>query len=493
MNRSRKVRKGLTLLLIVLAVVTGCSRKPEELPLSEEKADRSDVLIDHLREQWNGDLGAILKQRRVIRVLVSYSKTNFAIVQGRPQGLEYELIHDYEKFLDARVSRHRIKPLIVFIAVPRTQLISLLIDGRGDIAAGLTVTKDREKRVAFTEPYITDVKEVIVTGKDVRGLHTVYDLSGRTVHVVAGSGYVDILKNLNKRLRKEGRGTVRIVETDKVLEAEDLLQMVNSGIFTMTVVEEYMADLWKALLPDIVVRKDLIVGEGVNIAWAVRKENPQLLGSLNEFINAKARRGPMLSDILLAKYYGNTKWIRNPLARSERLKLVRYQAYLKKYAKHYGFDWLKIAAMAYQESHLDRHARSRKGAVGIMQMLPETAHEIGIRNIATAKNNIHAGVKYLAYLRDTYFNDPKIAPADRVDFALAAYDAGPDRIVALRGKTAEMGLNPNKWFFNVERAALREIGWEPVYYVADIYKYYIAYKSAQRIISEKRRKRREAK
>jgi membrane-bound lytic murein transglycosylase MltF len=269
--------------------------------------------------------------------------------------------------------------------------------------------------------------------------------------------------------------------------------MVNSGIFGMTVVEEYMADLWGALLPNVVVRKDLVVGEGVNIAWAVRKENPQLLGSLNEFINAKARNGPMLSDILLAKYYGNTKWIRNPLVKTERLKLVRYQTYLKRYAELYGFDWLKIAAMAYQESHLDRYARSRKGAVGIMQMLPETAHEIGIRNIVSANDNIRAGVKYLAYLRDTYFNDPAITPADKVDFALAAYDAGPDRISALRQKTAAIGLDPNKWFFNVERVALREIGWEPVYYVANIYKYYIAYKSAQRIASEKRLKRQEAK
>jgi membrane-bound lytic murein transglycosylase MltF len=293
--------------------------------------------------------------------------------------------------------------------------------------------------------------------------------------------------------RREGHGAVHIVETDKVLEAEDLLEMVNSGIFNMTVVEEYVADLWTGLLSNIVVRKDITLGKGVNIAWAVRKENPELLASLNSFIETKARRGPMLSDILLAKYYGNTKWIRNPLAKSERHKLVRYQFYLKKYAKLYGFDWLKMAAMAYQESRLDRDARSRKGAVGIMQMLPETAYEIGIRNIGSAKNNIHAGVKYLAHLRNTYFNDPSITPADRVDFALAAYDAGPERIVALRRKTAEMGLDPNKWFFNVERVALREIGWEPVYYVADIYKYYIAYKSAQKIITEKRLKREERK
>jgi membrane-bound lytic murein transglycosylase MltF len=490
---SVKVRKGLTLFLILLAVAAACSRKPEEIPFSEENADRGDVLISHVREQWNGDLDAILNHRRVIRVLVSYSKTNFAVVQGRPQGLEYELLHSYETFLGARTGRHHIKPLVVFIAVPRTQLIPLLVEGRGDIAAGLTVTPERATRVAFTSPYIRDIKEVVVMAKDVRGLYTLYDLSGRTVHVVAGSSNAEFLKKLNRQLLEKGKRAVRVVEADKILEAEDVLEMVNSGIFRMTVVKDYVADLWGALLPDIVVRKDIVLTEGANVAWAVRKENPQLLASLNEFIRSKARHGAMLSDILLSKYYGSTKWIRNPLAKSERQKLVRYQVYLKKYAMLYGFDWLRIAAMAYQESHLNRHARSRKGAVGIMQMLPATARQMGIRNIYSATNNIHAGVKYLALLRDSYFDDPAIASADKFDFALAAYNAGPDRIEALRRKAAELGLDPNKWFFNVERVALREIGWEPVEYVANIYKYYIAYKSAERIIGERRLKREEAK
>ncbi len=493
MKKSGGLTRCLTLFLALFAAAAGCSRQPERLPFPEGKDKGGDVLVSRLNEQWKGDLDVTLKDRRAIRVLVSYSKTNFAVVQGHPQGMEYELLHDYETFLDSKVRRHSIKPLVVFIAVPRAQLIPLLIEGRGDIAAGLTVTPEREKLVAFTVPYIRGVREVIVAGKDVPGLRALNDLSGRTVHVVAGSGYAELLKELNKRFRKEGQRPIRVIETDKVLEAEDLLEIVNSGIFKITVVDEYIADLWKGLLPDIVVRKDILPDKDTDIAWAVRKQNPQLLASLNEFINTRARRGPMLSDILLSKYYGSTRWILNPLAQSERQKLVKYQFYFKKYAKVYGVDWLKIAAMAYQESHLDRNARSRTGAVGIMQMLPGTAHQMGIRNVATVSNDIRAGVKYLAYLRDTYFNDPGILPADKIDFALAAYNAGPARIEELRRKAAGMGLDPNKWFFNVERVALRETGWETVQYVADIYKYYIAYKSAARIIREKRLKRLEAK
>jgi membrane-bound lytic murein transglycosylase MltF len=487
------VMTGLPLFLAVLVLSAGCSRGPEKPPFPEGKDNRGDVFVSSLSERWNGDLGAILKSRRVIRVLVSYSKTNFAVVQGHPQGMEYELFHEYESFLDAKVRRQGIKPLVVFIAVPRAQLIPLLVAGRGDVAAGLTVTPEREKLVAFTIPYISDVREVIVTGKDVPGLRTLDDLSGRTVHVVAGSGSEEFIKELNRQLGEEGHRPIRVTETDKVLEAEDILEMVNSGIFKIAVVGDYIADLWKSILPDIVVRKDILPDRGGNIAWAVRKENPQLLASLNAFISTKARRGPMLSEVLLAKYYGNTKWIRNPLSESERQKLVRFRSYFRKYARIYGFDWLKIAAMAYQESRLDPNVRSRSGAAGIMQMLPGAAHEVGIRDVYKTKDNVHAGVKYLAHLRDTYFSDPAIDPADRVDFALAAYNAGPARIEEFRHKAAEMGLDPNKWFFNVERVALREIGWETVQYVADIYKYYIAYRSAERIVREKRLKLRKAK
>jgi membrane-bound lytic murein transglycosylase MltF len=484
MRRVERVISGLALSAMVLAVIAGCSRKPGELPLPEKKAGE-DVLIGRLRDQWSGDLDEILKNRRVIRVLVSYSKTNFAIAKGQPQGLEYELLHDYETFLRGKIRQRKIKPLVVFIAVPRAQLIPFLTDGRGDIAADLTVTPEREQIVSFSVPYIRDVRELIVTGKNVSGLRTRDDLSGRRVHVVAGSGYADHLRALNRKLGREGRRGVRISEEDKVLEAEDILEMVNAGIYDITVVDDYIAGLWSSVLPEVVVRKDIVLAEGTNIAWAVRKTNPQLLASLNEFIRRRALHGPMLGDVLLAKYYGSTEWIRNPLAGSERQKLIKYQSYIKEYAKKYGFDWLRIAAMAYQESHLDRNVRSRTGAVGIMQMLPGTAREVGMRDISGAKNNIHAGVKYLAYLRDTYFDDPGIAPGDKVDFALAAYNAGPTRIEALRRKAAEMGLDPDKWFFNVEQAALREIGWETVHYVSNIYKYYIAYRSAERVIRER--------
>ena len=87
----------------------------------------------------------------------------------------------------------------------------------------------------------------------------------------------------------------------------------------------------------------------------------------------------------------------------------------QKYAAQYDFDWLMVVAQAYQESRFDQNKRSRAGAVGVMQLLPSTAEDpiIGIPDIATLENNIHAGVKYLHWLRETYFSDDSIEPLDQ--------------------------------------------------------------------------------
>jgi membrane-bound lytic murein transglycosylase MltF len=153
----------------------------------------------------------------------------------------------------------------------------------------------------------------------------------------------------------------------------------------------------------------------------------------------------------------------------------------------YGFDWLKIAALAYQESRLDQKKKSKQGAVGIMQIKPDTAADpnVNIKDVSNVENNIHAGVKYLAFLRDRYFDDPSIEPDARVDFTFAAYNAGPARVKSLRRKTRNMGLDPNKWFFNVEHVARKVIGMETVQYVANLNKYYIAYKSMNDVWGKK--------
>jgi membrane-bound lytic murein transglycosylase MltF len=459
----------------------GISQNPDSV--SEDRH----TLMDRIEQRWTGDLQQIRQQRRLIRVLVSYSDTNFFVMRGEYGGMEYELLREYERFLNRQPPKHKIKTNIVFRAVPFERLIPALLAGRGDIAAaGLTITAERRKLVAFTTPYINNINEIIVTSKPEQGLKGLNDLAGRKVHVVAGSSYVQHLKRLSEQFKRDGLKPVNIVQVDKNLEAEDVLQMVNSGIFELTVVDDHIADLWSKVLTELVLRKDLEINSGGNIAWAVRKENPELLASLNKFVK-KHGQGTLLGNILIKRYYKGNRWINNPTTAAEQKKLDKLKTLFKKYAKKYDFDWLKIAALAYQESGFDQNKKSAAGAVGIMQIRPATAadHNIRISDVNDLENNIHAGVKYLGFLRERYFSDPHISSADRVDFTVAAYNAGPAKINALRREAVKLNLDPSKWFFNVEHVARRVIGQETVRYVANINKYFIAFKSVEQINEER--------
>ena len=138
-----------------------------------------------------------------------------------------------------------------------------------------------------------------------------------------------------------------------------------------------------------------------------------------------------------------------------------------------------LAALGYQESQLNQNLKSDAGAVGVMQILPSTAKDknVGIPNISELDPNIHAGTKYLRFMTDYYFaEDPGLDRFNRTLFAFASYNAGPARVAKLREEAAQMGLDPNKWFRNVEVVAAKRIGRETVQYVSNIFKYYVAYK-----------------
>ena len=425
---------------------------------------------------FTGDLPEIRK-RRFLRVLVTYSKTNFFLMKGVPHGFEYEMLRQYEKFLNKGKGRRSLQTQLVFIPVPFDQLIPALLEGRGDIvASGLTNTPDRRKQVTFTTPYLPKIDEIVVSHKATKGLNDLIDLSGRRVAVVRASSYVDSLKSLNSQLRAQKRKPVNIFQVSENLEAEDVLELVNAGVLKVTVVDRHIAELWSGVLTNLALHTNLKASKGGQIAWAVRPNNPDLRKSLNRFIKGN-KKGTLIGNILFKRYYQNREWIKNPLEKQERKKLEGFIRLFKEYGNQYGFDWLAIAAQAYQESEFNHNAKSSAGAVGIMQMLPSTAASkaVNIPNIQPLENNIHAGVKYLAWIRDRYFSGPEISPEDRIDFSFAAYNAGPGAIQKMRRKAKTMGLNPNKWFYNVELAALKYIGQEPVRYVANIHKYYVAY------------------
>ncbi|MDH3885749.1 MAG: lytic transglycosylase F [Desulfobacterales bacterium] len=482
-NQKLKHAIGFALVLISLSV-NGCQESNDQereskdilanQPLKQDRDDKKkpeEALMDRVLTRRTDDLS---EKWKTVRVLVSFNKTNFFEAGGQIKGLEAELMRQYEKYL-----RQGAKINVIFIAQPFKELIPALIDGRGDVAAaGLTITPERQKQVEFTDPYIKNIDEIIVAAQGVTGLEHKTDLSGRKIHVVSGSSYVQHLKELNHQFAQDSLKPIEIVEANENLESEDLMQMVNAGIFELMVVDNHIAKLWSMVLKNVILREDLKIHSGGNIAWAVRKNNPRLLSNLNTFLR-EHREGTLLGNMLIKRYYEKTKWIQNPLEKAEKKHLKQVGVLFRKYAKMYGFDWLKIAALAYQESRFDQEKKSGRGAVGVMQIKPETAADsnVNIKDVFKLENNIHAGVKYLAFLRDRYFDDAAIDPNAKVNFTAAAYNAGPARIESLRRKAPEMGLDQNKWFFNVEHVARKEIGTETVQYVANLNKYYIAYKS----------------
>lgn len=457
-----------------------------------QSAYAAESLIEGANHKATGDLSA-MKARRFVRVLVNYSRSNYFYDDGQARGLEYEMMKAYEAFLNRGVKRRKNWTQVVFIPVRFDQLIAGIVEGRGDIAAaGLTITPDREKRVDFAQPYLTDINEVVVTHLSAATIQNAMDLKGRTVFVRKGSSYVEHLKAFNDKNAGWFSKAVRIRELDPFLVTEDILEMVNAGIIDLTVADEHIALAWSRVLPNIVVRGDLAVHSGGAIAWAVRKGSPELLESLNAFVQ-KNKKGTHLGNIIYNRYYEDPRWFKKAATGADRQKLSQLMPLFKKYGEKYDFDALILSALAYQESGFNNKKKSPQGAVGIMQVLPSTAADknINVENVSKLENNIHAGTKYLNFLRQRYFTEPDIAPPDRVFFSLAAYNAGPARISLMRRLAADRNLDPNRWFFNVEVVAAEKIGRETVAYVTNISKYYIAYK-LQMDMHQSRRKAKEA-
>jgi len=457
------------------------SLSPSEQSRQEEAritgSAQPDQLLERVKVPFFGDLDRI-RERRFLRVLVSYGRTNFFFDEGMPRGFEYDLLMEYEKGLNASTSSLEDRIKLIFVPVPFGQLLDKLASGQGDIAAaGLTITPQRRLRVDFTKPYLKGVDEVIVGRKNGDTLASLEDLSGRTVVARKGSSYVAHLEGLNQHLSGKGLAPIDISRAEEKLSTEDILEMLDAGAIDLAIADQHIATIWSAMLKNIRIYPDLVAHQGGEIAWAVRQGSPQLLASLNQFVD-KNRKGSLLGNILFTRYYQKNRWITNPLSEKDRERLRNMRNLFENYGQEYGVDWLELVAQAYQESRLDQSVVSSAGAIGVMQLLPSTAADknVGIDDISSLKSNIHAGAKYMAFLREHYFDDPQIDPAARMDFAWASYNAGPNRIRRLRSLAKERGFDPNKWFGNVEVMAAEKIGRETVDYVRNINKYVVAYK-----------------
>lgn len=482
-NRSKGYRRLMltSLVLIFVFLFVPCatqaaSDRAQKKPSAFERENNETIedLVLPIPKPWTGDFGG-MKEKRMIRILVPYSKTFFFLDRGRKRGTAYELGMAFENWLNKKYKLKTLRMRVLFIPTARDRLIPGLIGGLGDIAAGnLTITPDRSKRIDFSIPSLKDVKELVVTGPSAPPLNVMEDLGGKELFVRRSSSYYEHLVALNKTFKQK----IILKAAEEEMEDEDLLEMVNAGLIPMVVVEDHKAHFWIQIFDDITVREDLAVNTGGRVAWALRKNSPLLLAEVNDFLKNHVQRTG-LGNIILRRYLRSTRHLKNALSEREIEQFQRVVDLFKKYGAKYEFDYLMLMAQGYQESRLRQSAKSHRGAVGIMQILPSTAENppINIEDIhKSAENNIHAGTKYLRWIVDTYLEDPTIDPKNRILLAFAGYNAGPGNLRKFRRVAEKSGLDPNVWFGNVEHAAARIIGRETVQYVSNIHKYYTAYK-----------------
>lgn len=432
--------------------------------------------LSRLPELATADLPEMVA-RRTIRVLTTYTPSTYFVANGRSFGFEYSLLKDFEQYLNRGIRPGKLRTVLEFIPVPENLLIPCLIAGIGDIAAaGIRITPERAAQIDFTIPYLNGVSEVLVTHRNASPVDHVEDLAGRIIYLLPGWQSSKTLRRINARLLIRQQPTLRPVTTEAFLSSEDLLELVNAGTLDLTITKSHIARLWASKLENLVILEFPEISEHTPIAWMVRRDNPQLKESLNHFLKGR-RHGSHFGNIYYRQYFMETNWIGNPLAPTDRVKFSRYVPLFRKYGARYGFDWMLLAAVAFQESGMDHARRSPSGAVGLMQVLPSTAEDpnIDLPEVRDPEQNIHAATKYLALLRDVYFNDPRIRPEERIRFCLAAYNAGPTKIQQCRQAARRLGLDPNQWFDHTEIAAMHLIGSETVRYVSNIKKYYLAY------------------
>lgn len=428
----------------------------------------SENLTKHLLKSEKSDLDLIIK-KKYLRVLTTKNPYDYYMYQGKMKGIQYEMVSEFVNYLNKKyIPKGDLKIAFELVPVDFDKLIPMLKDGKGDfIAVGLTKTAKREKQVSFTVPY-QKVDDVIVTRADLS--HK--DWKKGEFYVQKNSSYANALKAFQKPLM--------VKAIDPNFNAADVMQFISLKKYNYTLVNSYWAKTIGKRFKNLIVLKDKVFRKNVPIGWATRFDSPKLLEELNHFLPT-IKKGSMLGNLLNYKYFNDLGRIETVDFSLEKSSISKYDEYFKKYSRKYKIDWRLLAALCYQESRFTQNIENEWGAIGLFQIKQMTANEpyIKISEIsgeANFENNIHAGVKYLAWIKNRYFDSKNEMTEDaRLRMMLAAYNAGPRRVLQAINKAKEMKLDTSKWFRNVELAML-EMGYsEPVIYVSEINKYFVSY------------------
>jgi membrane-bound lytic murein transglycosylase MltF len=416
---------------------------------------------------------AQIRSSRVLRVLVNQSRNSSGEVQGQAIGVEYHRLRAFEQYLNGH-ARDGQEITLKIIPKAKDQLLGALQRGEGDLVApGELLDLQPGFAVSTSEPIASNIPLVLVGIKGERRYTRLEQLSGKTLALPAGSAAGDAVSQINQKLALHKLPPVNIEWVDPSLAVEDVLEMVQGGIFHLTIVEQPIAERWGKILPKLRFDKQVVIREPGEEFWFVRRDASMLRASINRFLTVYKK--PSDQDAAFLRIYRRLYQVHYPLAKTDRQRLEKLRPVLQKHADAQGMDWLNLAALAFKESALQPTARSGGSPTGLMQITPSAAQRVGVSNIQDVDGNVQAGAKYLAMIRRKFFASPKLNERERMAFVLAAYNIGPERVQGMRTEARRRGLNPNQWFFQVERVAMEQVGMGPVSYVNSVNKYYLAF------------------
>lgn len=258
-----------------------------------------------------------MEKRRLVRIIVPFSKTIYFIDKGAQYGIAVDFGTEFQKVLNAKTKKEIDKMRVAFVPVARDELITALNEGRGDIVmANLTITPARQAEVDFSAPLYAKASEVLVTGPGATDVKSLDDLAGKEIRLRPSSSYYEHLAAINEKRKAEGKPEITLVAMDENLEDEDLLEMVDAGLLPWTVVDDYKATIWKNVFPNLTVHPDITVNTDGQIAWAIRKNSPLLKAKLDAFANDH-KIGTTFGNILKNRFYKSDKMVRRAYSPAE--------------------------------------------------------------------------------------------------------------------------------------------------------------------------------
>ncbi len=418
------------------------------------------------------DLPAI-RTSKVLRVLVNQSRNSSGDVKGQEIGVEYHRLQAFERYLNSQDKAGQ-KITVKFIPKAKDQLLAALLRGEGDLVAPSELLDEQAvKGVVASRAIVADVPLVLVGARGQRSFKQPEQLSGRTLSLPAGSVADVAVQRLNQRLALRKLAPVRIEWADPSLAVEDVMEMVQAGIYPLTVVEQPIAERWARVMPKLRLDRNLKFGTEGDISWFVRQDARLLQADVDRFLSTY--KAPAQQDQAFEKAYKSLYRVNSPLARTNLKRLEQLRPILQRHGEAQGIDWLDLAALAFKESKLDPSAKGSGGATGLLQITPSAARRVGVSNIQHADGNVQAASRYMALIQRKFFASRKINDRERMAFVLAAYNLGPERVQKLRQQARKRGLDPDKWFFQTERVAMEQNGMGVVMFVNSVNKYYLAF------------------